>query len=331
MQERMSKVLIVSNFKNLDQALVDGPTINHEYIGDGAGVSLWQFMRSCLRADLVILNVDQRRLVLACMIKWLLPMTSFKLISVDLILRPPKSQKDRLKALARKKVFSRVDRFILYFKNLSGYERFYGIGPERAVYVPFKVNGWERIGDQSNAIGEDYVLCAGRTLRDIETFIKAMEQVGYPGVLLQQRKEFLMAHGTSAWVGQLPPNVRLIVDDSDSLESFYDFIGKSRLVVIPRFCGDIAATGISTYLVAMALRKCVVLSQGPGAEDILDGEAVIVPPENVDRLAEQIELLWNNQELRSEIAASGRRYAESVGGEQRLLSDILRESILCMR
>jgi glycosyltransferase involved in cell wall biosynthesis len=328
----MKTVLVVSNFKNLHQATVDGATINHRYLGDGAGMSPWQFVRSCLRADLVVLNVDQRRLVLACMLKWVWPLARFKLVSVDLILRPPKSFRERLKILSRRIIFARVNKFILYFKDLSGYQRFYGIGPSRAAYVPFKVNGWELMGPSpDNSADGDYVLCAGRTLRDIETFVKAIERAGCPGLLLQQRREVVMAHGTPAWSGQLPSNVRLIVDEGDSLESFYDFIRKARMVVIPRFRVDIAATGISTYLVAMALGKCVVLSQGPGAEDILTDEAVIVPPENVDHLAEQIDLLWNDHQIRSEVASRGRKYAESVAGEQRLLSDILRESILCLR
>lgn len=300
--------------------------VRHTYIGD-AGLS--QFIRACLSADLVILNVDQKRLMIACLLRWLWPFTRFKLISVDLILRPPKSTKGKLIAFIKRFLFSRVHRFILYFKDLRGYEKFYGIKSDRVVYVPFKVNGWEQIVVKpSEASSEDYVLCAGRTLRDVETFVRAMERAGCPGVLLQQKSELLRAHGSSAWSGELPPNLKLSVDEGDSLESFCDFIRKARMVVIPRFQGDIAATGISTYLVAMALQKCVVISGGPGAEDVLSDQAVIVPPEDVNKLAEQIRLLWRDRQVRSEVAARGRKYAETLGGENRLLSDILRASIL---
>lgn len=319
---RTHDVMLVSNFRKLKEASSQDIVIHHEYTQDGS----WEFIRRCLRADIVILNVDQRKLMLACLLKWVLPMLRFKLISVDLILRPPKSLSDRIKALSKRIMFSRVDRFILYFKDLTGYQKFYGIGAERAVYVPFKVNGWEYLSAvKSDATPEgDYVLCAGRTLRDIETFVRAMERIGCPGVLLQQQKEVLSAHGTAVWSGELPPNVRLIVDDSDSIQAFHEFIRRARLVVIPRFRGDIAATGISTYMIAMALQKCVVISSGPGAEDVLlSGQAVVVPAEDVETLAEQIALLWQDEAMRSEIASRGRRYAEQVGGEERLLMDIL--------
>jgi glycosyltransferase involved in cell wall biosynthesis len=171
------------------------------------------------------------------------------------------------------------------------------------------------------------VLCAGRTLRDIDTFVEAMRRAGCPGVLLQQRRELLAAHGTSAWSGELPPNLKLIVDDGDRLDDFLDSIARARLVVIPRFKGDIAPTGISTYLVAMALGKCVIISEGPGAGDVLDGEASIVPPESPEQLAERISLLWDDDEQRASVAARGHRYAMSLGGEKRLLSDILRASL----
>jgi glycosyltransferase involved in cell wall biosynthesis len=217
---------------------------------------------------------------------------------------------------------------VLYFKNLESYQRFYGIGPDRAVYVPFKVNAWERIvARPRREANGDYVLCAGRTLRDTATFVEAMRRIDCPGVLLQQKRELLDAHGTSAWSGVLPSNLKLIIDESDRFDDFLDFISKARLVVIPRFKNDIAPTGISTYLVAMALNKCVIISEGPGAEDVLTDQAVIVPPEDVESLAEQIKRLWNDDKLRADIAARGYNYAMSVGGYDRLLSDILRESL----
>ncbi|MFN2454915.1 MAG: glycosyltransferase [Pyrinomonadaceae bacterium] len=310
-------------------AISSDDPLTHEYIGDAGG---WdgarQFIRKCLRADVVILNTDQEKLALACLLRWLLPMVRFKLVSVDLILRTPKTTTACLKALIKRILFLRVDRFILYFKDIRGYERHYGITPKRAAYIPFKVNGWENISSWPDKSADgDYVLCAGRTLRDIETFVEAMRRVNCPGVLLQQKRELLAAHGTSAWSGELPPNLKLIVDEGDRLEDYLNFIAKARLMVIPRFRDDIAPTGISTYLVAMALNKCVIISEGPGANDVLTDQAVIIPTGEAGALAQQIELLWNDQALRSDIAARGNRYAHALEGEQRLFSDILRVSL----
>ena len=325
----MSKraVRVISNLRRMGEAAAArDESLSHEYVGEEVPASA--FVKKCLGADLVILNIDQKRLMLAGLLRLLWPAARFRLVSADLILRPPRTAKERLKTFAKRVAFSRVDRFVLYFKDLAGYERFYGIGPRRAAYVPFKVNGRDEIDARTEATPEgDYVLCAGRTLRDVGTFVEAMRRAGCPGVLLQQRRELLNAHGTNSWAGELPDNVELITDDSDRIESYLDFIARARLVVIPRFRGDIAPTGISTYLVAMALGKCVIISAGPGAEDVLTDEAVIVPPEDPAALAERIKLLWEDDALRAATAARGRLYAERAGDERRLLSDILRAGL----
>jgi glycosyltransferase involved in cell wall biosynthesis len=318
-------IRIISNFKELDKVMRGEPIV-HEFISDDASTT--KFILKCLRSDVVILNINQKGLMLACLLKWILPFAPFSLVSVDLILRQPKTRVGRIKTRVKKILFSRVDRFILYFKDLRSYERLYGIGPDRARYVPFKVNGWEQITARPRGTSEgEYVLCAGRTLRDIETFVEAIKRAGCPGVLLQQRSELLAEHGTSAWSGELPQSVKLIIDDSDQIGPYLDFIEKASVVVIPRFRGDIAPTGISTYLVAMALNKCVIISEGPGAEDILIDKAVIVPPEDPQELAAQIKRLWDDDELRSAVAARGYEYATSLGGQERFLSDVLHTSI----
>ena len=317
---------VISNFKRMGSVAASDASLDYEYVGEELGAPA--FLRKCLGADVVILNIDQKRLMLASMLRWVWPFARFRLVSSDLILRPPKSWKDRLKVFVKRLLFSRVDRFVLYFKELGGYERFYGIGHDRVAYVPFKVNGWEEIEARPRASNEgEYVLCAGRTLRDVGTFVEALRRAGCPGVLLQQKRELLAEHGTAAWESGLPPNVKLVVDESDSLEEYLGFIERARVVVIPRFKGDIAPTGISTYMVAMALGRPVVISEGPGADDVLDGQAALVPPEDPARLAEQVKRLWEDEGERAELAARGRAYAEQSRGEERLLSDILRASL----
>lgn len=325
-------VYILSNIRKLNQSMVpEVPTV-HEYIRNLSG---WRgavrFLISLLRSDLVILNIEPKKLMLACAIKWALPLLSVKLVSVDLILRRPVSMRDRLKAVIKRLLFRRVHRFILYFKDLHGYERFYGISSARALYVPFKVNTWERISVwPEGLLEESYVLCAGRTLRDVRTFVQAMRQVNCLGLILQQEAKLLSEHGTEKWLGELPPNISLVIDSTDDPVTFANYISKARILVLPRYRDDIAPSGISTYLVAMALKKCVIISDGPGVSDVLTNEAVIVPPQDPERLAEQIELLWNDHTLRREIASRGQKYAFSLQGEERLYADIMRASLLSL-
>jgi glycosyltransferase involved in cell wall biosynthesis len=286
-----------------------------------------QFIRQCLTSDVVIIGTRRERTYLACLLR---PLGRFKLVSVDLILRPPAYPLDLLVVKLKALLLTQVDRFILYFKDISGYQQFYGLRPDRITYLPFKVNGWGEPCWPGQVPPGDHVLCAGRTLRDVSTFVEAMSIVGCPAVLLQQPAEVLHQHGTDAWTTALPANVRLVVDRSENLGDFLKAIAEARLVVIPRYRGDLAPTGISTYLVAMALGKCVVISRGPGADDVLSDEAAFVTPQDVNALATTVARLWHDDAARSGVAERGRLYAESLGGEQRLCADILEHSLRCL-
>lgn len=324
-------IRILTNHRALNQSHFPETPLTFSYVNDEDGVK--QFLAGCIGSDLVILHTDPAKLMLACALKCVLPLR-FKIVSVDLIVRTPRSLSGRIKTFIQKLLFKRVHRFILYFKDLRGCERLYGIGPERTVYVPFKVNQLEEIHRRLALEPPDdgeYVMCAGRTMRDVKTFVAAMRRVECPGILHQQPADMMAAHGTTVWEEDLPPNLKLVIDDSYSHEVFLDFISKARLIVIPRYKNDIGPAGIATYLVAMAMKKCVVISEGPGVGDLLTNEAVIVPPEDTTALAQQIALLWDDHTRRREVAARGQKYAELVGGDDRLFSDIVRTSVATLQ
>ncbi|HEX5705146.1 MAG TPA: glycosyltransferase [Pyrinomonadaceae bacterium] len=324
---RQAGIRILTNLGALNQSHCPDTPLTFSYVTEDDDAK--QFLANCIRSDLVIVHTDPTKLMLACALKWVLPLR-FKIVSVDLIVRTPRSLSGRIKTFLQKILFKRVHRFILYFKDLRGCERLYGIGPERTIYVPFKVNQLReiqrRLAIEPPGDGE-YVMCAGRTMRDIKTFVAAMKGVECPGILHQQPADMMAAHGTDVWQDELPPNLKLVIDDSYSHEVFLDFIAKARLIVIPRYKNDIGPAGIATYLVAMAMNKCVVISEGPGVGDVLTNEAVIVPPEDAAALAQQIALLWDDHTQRREIAKRGQRYATSAGGDDRLYGDIVRTSV----
>jgi glycosyltransferase involved in cell wall biosynthesis len=285
------------------------------------------FCRQCFGADLVIIDNDHSRVYIAALLR---PWFPFRLISIDLILRQPRGVSERALAKLKALTLAQVDKFIFYFKNTAGYESCYGIRPERIVYVPFKPNGRDELFWPNTVAEGDYVLCAGRTMRDLSTFVKAMAKTGCPAVLLQQPADIMREHGTEDWREALPPNVKLVIHEDGKLATFLSFIAKAKLVVIPRYKRDIGCTGISTYLMAMALGKCVVISEGPGVNDLLKDEAAIVPAEDADALAATVSRLWNDDIERRQIASCGKQYADSLGGTERLCGDILAQSLLCL-
>lgn len=299
----------------------------------------WSSIKNVFRHHAILINVNELFLYKLCLLRFIYPkITNSLIISVDILLKPPFNLWDRLKCLIKKILFKNVDYFVLYFMDISGYIRYYGIKPEKCFYVPFKINQLDLIRYQlasyeapESAFEGDLVMAIGRSLRDLDTFLEAMSRTGLPGAVLRQSQSVMESHGTRMREATFPPNVKPVEHDGKNF-SFIQHIARARIIVIPRFSWDIKSTGISNYLMAMALGKCVVISHGPGVTELLeDGEAILVPPEDPDALAHAIMTTWHQSELRMDTAIRGQKYAFSLGDDKRLLKDILILSNQCFR
>ena len=318
---------IYSNLRGFSDILANSELFRHIFIEDSKKeMSAWQIFIRAKNEDTVVLNIDHQKLLKLCALRYLFPAKRFKLVSVDIILRKPFTPTQKILAYIKATLLKKVDIFILYFKNVDNYEKYFGISKEKIRYVPFKVNSWAEFSTYvADPLNGDYVLCAGQTMRDLKTYIEAIKIVGLPAVLLTPGEMPMNKHGTQLITEGLPANLRLVIDNSGKEEVFLNWIKNAAIVVIPRYSFDIAPSGISTYLCAMAAWRCVILSKGPGSQDLLtDGQAVLVEPENVAQLADAILLAWNDINLRKRVAIQGRRYANQLKGKTRLLSDILK-------
>jgi glycosyltransferase involved in cell wall biosynthesis len=286
------------------------------------------------KAHILILNVAEPLLLRLCLFRYLFPWNRCLFISVDILLKRPVTLAERVKCRIQRILLRKVDAFILYFRDISRYSKYYGLRREKCIYVPFKVNQLENIQTflaEKNQVGDvsdgDCVMAIGRTLRDLNTFISAMEQTGVPGVILRQSHSVMAEHGSLVPNRDLPKNVREEIHDGNQA-SFIRHIARAKVVVIPRYRWDLKSTGISNYLMAMAMGKCVIVSHGPGTTDLLEhDEAILVPPEDPEALAEAIKEVWRDTAFRKRIAKNGQEYAFSLKDEGRLLDDILNVSL----
>ena len=181
-------------------------------------------------------------------------------------------------ALGQTAVVAEVGHFVHYFRDFRGYSECFGIDPERCSFVPFKPNLRYRLDEAPEAEG-DYVLCLGRSLRDYDTFFAAAEIFAVPAAIPAPDWRQLAIHGSrfTRKLDRLPRNVS-VLDDDGSQDAMIRLIKGARLVALPILKSTIVASGISTYLNAMLMGKCVILSEGPGGSDILTNEALFVPP-----------------------------------------------------
>jgi glycosyltransferase involved in cell wall biosynthesis len=316
MGDHHMKPLIVSNYRLLGELCQETPHYKHELISDN--LKPWRLLWLARDADAVVLDNGYAYLISFCFLKILTPFWRFKLMFVDFNLYVPASFLARLAAVFKAVALKQVDHFAQLFKDTEGYQRYFGIDPKRNSYLPFKVNGWESGLDKyvADPCEGSYAICVGRTYRDHRTFIEAMRICGLPGVLL-------VPEGGPESSYDLPPNVKLEMHSDGKSKTFINWIKGAAVVVIPRFANAISPNGISTYLTAMAAHRCVVLTRGPGAEDLLRGEALLVCPEQPMCMADTVEMAWNDLDLRKSVAMKGRKYAEQMQGERRYMADLL--------
>ncbi|MBV8829782.1 MAG: glycosyltransferase [Acidobacteriaceae bacterium] len=245
------------------------------------------------------------------------------IVAVDLVLRKPKTFRSRLFQPFRRVLLKRVNYFIHYFKDLSGYQSTFGIGPDRSSFVPFKANLFSVL-PQDLSEGS-YVTCLGRTLRDFDTFFAAMETLPFEGAISQPDFKAMKAHGSrfSRPLEKLPRNVR-ILEDNGSRQGMADALKASKIVVLPILKESIAASGSSTCLNAMLFNRCVIGTEGPGFSDVFNkGELVCVPPEDPKQLARAIQEIWSNDDRRRKVASAGHQYALEAGDLRALFQRLI--------
>jgi len=337
---RYNSITILSNFQRLENfsgrlLSREGIPILVETFSDNSNplAALRTFWKT-FKVDILILNIEESLLFKLCLLRYLFPWNRCLLVSVDILLKRPVTLTEKIKCRIQSILLRKVDAFILYFSDVSRYSNYYGLQRKKCTYVPFKVNQLKAIqsyladqADVGDASDGDCVMAIGRSLRDLNTFISAMEKTKLPGVILRQSHSIMAEHGSLLPNRDLPINLKEEIHDGNQA-SFIRNIARARMVVIPRYRWDLKSTGISTYLMAMAMGKCVIISHGPGATELLrHDEAILVPPEDPASLAEAIQKTWRQPDFRRKIASNGQRYAFSLKGETRLLEDIISVSL----
>jgi glycosyltransferase involved in cell wall biosynthesis len=249
------------------------------------------------------------------------------LVAVDLLFRIPKTFRHKATALAKRLLLARVTHFIHYFTDWTGYERHFRISRGKSSYVAFKSNIWGKNTD-TLPLAESYVFTMGVSLRDYDTFIRAIAGQPYPAAIPAfSLQHFEGRDGSFAWrPDSLPGNLTVLPDSGDH-DDLLRNMARAKMVVIPTRKESLCASGISTYLDAMYLGKCVIISDGPGASDVLSTQAVLVPPEDPAALRSAIERMWTDDEARRQVAAAGHEYAVGLGGEEALMRRIFTQSM----
>lgn len=316
------KLRIITNFSRLPKTSISDFQIDcHVYSSRDIGLvgSLFLFFRS-FRYNYILVNGLGREVLFLAILKWMFPFHRTRIVLVDILLSAPRTYRDKAKALLLSVLLKKVYRILLYYKNTAGLQNEYGIPKEKFGYVPFKINE-EKLVYGAPIKDEGYVFCGGKTRRDYDTLFKAVDGLDIPVKVVTTENSDILQHGSFLADEAAPKNVEIVRLDGRP-EKFIAYMAASRLVVLP-IKPDICGAGIGVYIMAMALKKCVILSAGPGSEDVLDPDmAIVVPARNPEAMRHAIDKAYRDSSYRKTFEERGHQYAISLKGEEGLLLSI---------
>jgi glycosyltransferase involved in cell wall biosynthesis len=240
----------------------------------------------------------------------------------DTNLQPPSTLRAHIACALKSICFLAVDRFLCIHKDISGYQRYYVFPHAKYAYVPYKPSNHSRL-PRICPRDDGYIFAGGTSWRDYRTLVLAVKDIGYPTLIVLPPEGFARDHNTQFNEADLPKNIRVIRHDLNS-DTWNSYLASARIVVVPIKKEALQPAGISVYLQAMAIGKPVIVTDCPSSRWILSSnEAVIVPPADPPALAEAIAQLWEDRQYRDAVASKGKEYALSLGGEDRLVKQIL--------
>jgi glycosyltransferase involved in cell wall biosynthesis len=312
---------IVSTIHGLERVAASGTTVIT--CSPRTSPNRWlrnlRLLRCALRAECLIIDFALPEVIFFTALLFLIPFHKCRLYTLDFfIIRLKRWQLPVVKWSLR-----RIDKMLVHFRDSKHFENLYGVPHGSFEYVPFKINSWEIV---KNAAVSDrgYIFVGGRSRRDFRTLFEAVKDLNYPVKILTAPGPELARHGSSLDALTPPSNVEIFYNDSD-FRLFVELMANARLVVLPIVCDSAVQAGIGVYLLGMALRKCVIISEALGVSDVLlNGEACIVPPGNAAALRHAIDVLWRDDALRAKYAEAGYRHAWPLGGEDQLYASVLR-------
>ncbi|PZV10450.1 MAG: glycosyltransferase [Leptolyngbya sp.] len=194
-----------------------------------------------------------------------------------------------------------IDRFVVHTRRECDiYSQWLGLPKERFVFFPYQVADIPVIYEENTT--QPFIAAIGSAHRDFPTLFQAVKTLKLPTVI---------ASGVHALAGlQLPSCVQvpLGIGKQDCLQ----LAQEARINIVPmKTNSQITAAGQVTIVEAMRMGRAVIASRCNGAEDyITHGKTgLLVEPGSTSALIQEIEMLWDDPQLRNQLGQNARNYA----------------------
>lgn len=258
-----------------------------------------------------------------CMVIKIFFLGKKRIVFFDMLLSKPRLARDYLKAYIKRFVLKFVDKFIFLHKDISGYNKYFGIKKSKCVYIPFKANNIDKI-EEYQIVDNGYLLSCGASHRDYILLANSLKL--YPCETKIVLPEPQLAEYNNSIIDETLFNEKVnIVRHDFKPQTWYKIMAGCRAVVLPIRYDAIQCAGISVYLEAMAFGKPVIITEGSATKGLLTEEtAAICPPNDPVALSEAIKRVMEDKNYRIRLSAKGSEYVKSLGGVERLVRDILK-------
>jgi glycosyltransferase involved in cell wall biosynthesis len=192
-----------------------------------------------------------------------------------------------------------INRFIVHTRcEAEIYSQWLGLPLERFEFVPLQVA--EIPVTYQEETERPFILSTGSACRDYPTLFDAVKKLNLRTVVVS---------GPRALAGLTIPSQVEAPFDLNKQEILR--LGQEARINIVPMTKEGPTAGTVTIVEAMRMGRAVIATRRSGIEDyIIDGETgILVEPHSVDDLAQAIDRLWNDHELRDRLGKAAYRYA----------------------
>jgi len=269
--------------------ILSGPPERYKHIFD-----TWMIIRNLFRYDAVITgNIKTAQII--GLIKKVLGLKSPKHIILELMLDEQReSIKWKFKKEIQRFIFSAVDLiFVSSTREIVAYAERFNLPTERFRFLPFHT---DIIVPTRITSHNGYILSAGKTGRDYEVLLKAVEGLDVKVIIVSDRYHVQGLH--------MPANVQLLIDVP--YEDYLRLLHESYFVVVP-LRKLVKSTGQVVILEAMGLGKPVIATETVGTIDYIQHgvNGLMVPPGDSQALKASIQNLISDEVLYDKLAING--------------------------
>lgn len=192
-----------------------------------------------------------------------------------------------------------IDKFVVHNRcEAERYSRWLNIPEERFEFVPLQRPETPRQYEED--LENPFIFATGSGQRDYGTFFEAVKKLNVPTVV---------APGRHAVEGlTVPPQAKVRFDVT---RADLDRLGEQALInVIPMTTNGVTG-GTVTIVEAMRKGYAIIATRRSGVEDyITDGETgLLVEPYSVEAMAEAIDRLWKDPDLRHRLGKAAYKFA----------------------